>query len=405
MGIRVLWGLTAIGVAFVAGCGGGDGGGGANGGASSGTGGSVAGSGGGAAGSGGSDVAGSGGSSGSGGSNVSGSGGTSGASAEVPIDEFAEAYARALCAYNQRCSPFFSVSYPNLEACVVYSVMVLGSLSEHGLEPAVARGTVEYDAAGAGACLAMLESSSCETAFDGETCDEMARGLLSQGDSCLVSAECGAGLFCETLTCPGACTQRRGEGAECEESTECLEGLRCHIGACAVPTAAGAECDANLAPCTSGLSCVAGDDGVARCSPQGAIAARAVGEACELGNDGLCVEGAYCAFSRTDAGVSGVCAPRVGSGEACQFGLPDACPSGQYCNADTEGDLSGRCVPRLALGDACTNSAGCPPLETTCVAGSCRAWAVIGEACVDDAQCIAGGPCEAGFCAAPECAE
>jgi hypothetical protein len=385
--------VTVIGVAFGVACGGGDDDGvrSSGGAAETGTGGSSSGSGGSAA--------------GAGGSNVSGTGGTSGADGAVPVEEFAQAYARALCAYNRRCNPLFSASYASLEECIDYSVLVLGSLSAHGLEPAVERGTIEYDAAGVSECLATLENASCESAFDGETCGEMAVGLLEQGDSCLVSAECAEGLFCETLTCPGACTQRREEGAACEEPAECLEGLRCFLGECATPTAAGAPCDSSAAPCVSGYTCLTGDDGVDRCSPISAITARAIGEPCEVGSYGLCVEGAYCAFSRSETGVSGRCAPRVASGEACQFGLPDACPSGQYCNADTEGDLSGRCEPRLALGDACTSSVGCPALEATCVGGSCRTWAVIGEACVDDAQCITGGPCENGFCAAPECAE
>jgi hypothetical protein len=142
----------------------------------------------------------------------------------------------------------------------------------------------------------------------------------------------------------------------------------------------GADCglDVESLVCGTGASCVLGLDFCGSCR-----VLVAAGGACG-GGEGTC--------GPTGACVNSVCEERVPAGAPCAGG--GTCVSGTTCVA---GVCLGPTV--VTVGAACDQAHRCP-YKSQCVASTCVAQVLQGEACGAVSPC-ASGYCSAGICAAP----
>jgi hypothetical protein len=291
-------------------------------------------------------------------------------------------------------------------------------------------------------------------------CGRAIRGRVEEGDECLDSAECMAGLFCDkddAQTCPGACralanvgescaTIRCDKGFVCDREDRCRESST--VGqACAAafdcPTAE--DCDENRNCTRENLWC---DIEQQRCS-----SAPDEGEACGwleqaggtfvyceanhwcdadvitrtgqcrvLGKEGApcksngCEDGLFCAdYSVLESENLGTCSKPRSLGEPCE--QRSECKSDLWCDENQECALaqevgeSCSAISLCASGLACLNDRcatlvfpgdACDEELTTCSVGICRDgvcenYAKIGESCATDGDCM-HATCISGIC-------
>lgn len=188
---------------------------------------------------------------------------------------------------------------------------------------------------------------------------------------CGAADECASGLLCAPLPCRGftcerICVAPTTEGGPCAAEDVCLDGLTCRAGRCArVP---------------EGASCAA--DG---CGPDQAC----VDDVCE----GLAEQGEPCATNsscRSPYTCNGAICVGTDVGDLCPS--EDACPGELIC-------MASRCVARPVQDEACSTELPCAEGHE-CLEGVCRAYAPIGDACLEVA-CAPGAFCEAGICVGP----
>ena len=145
------------------------------------------------------------------------------------------------------------------------------------------------------------EGEGCVFALDGQADDPFSLscqpvGSGAEGDRCMKTAECGAGLGCSAYDGTGRCRQyccALSRTLECPEGQFCRVGLDSEEMGFAVGLCDGCDgCDPlDADACGSGLSCypLPGSIDCTACLPPGA---RKPGEACELSTD--CARGSAC---------------------------------------------------------------------------------------------------------------
>lgn len=224
--------------------------------------------------------------------------------------------------------------------------------------PASCQGAIEAKVEAGGACNSVLnyecvdgycDIQSMEACFlEGSTCrsyvapdgdcsaDRCAPGYACSGDVCVASPPvtileeggdcsvdytlCDDGLRCSS----GTCVARTAASGACEESYECLEGLRCIEDACTAPYGVGHECAGG--DCAEGLYC--NEEALCAASP-------GLGEGCATppsGDQVQCVD-SFCDDTATPAPV---CAAFYEPGQPCflhndELRFLTACGPGYAC--------------------------------------------------------------------------
>jgi hypothetical protein len=236
-------------------------------------------------------------------------------------------------------------------------------------------------------------------------------------------------LSCEPAPAGSLCTFLR----VCDENSWCdlIGGVRCRPRA-----ALGQECQNSpirgVETCAVGSLCLAGDDGVSRCSKspavgeactstcadgaacyQGTCAAPPVGQACDPYGTG-CPEGFVCADRRDYICVppslkdqecrdTMECAPglfcenyrscvdRKVAGTECSDTVE--CLENLWCNRDSR-----TCEPRATQGTECRTYEDACALGFYCDSSTCEALKAPGESCSSDEVCASGACYGSGFC-------
>ena len=333
------------------------------------------------------------GASGSGGSNTGGTGG-----AGIPLDEAPAAIADALC--------------EKLETCVGAAAMellfydeecrVAGSkLLENTVVATIDETGSDYDPASVPACVEAFEALDCEgvSLTFPEECKQILGGLKADGEPCVRSLECEAGLYCTTGSCPGTCSVPIAQGSPCALGDSCADGLTCFQGVCEPLGKENEECGGTVRPaCLTGLFCGGADDAAmtpGMCIRTTDVFVLTQNAICSVSNPpSLCKEGLSCPV----IGLPSRCLPRVESGGVCQLAVPDMCPEGEYCNA-------GSCAPLPGAGDNCAVGIILKPTcqaYLRCIDGKCRRLGDIGNTCLVGGECYSG-TCFDGECVAPRC--
>jgi len=301
----------------------------------------------------------------------------------VAIGDYADEVIAGLCQTLMRCSRTdTSLQYVQAIAgdearCRTALPRVFNHLPYvfDGYEAAVAAGTVTYDPAQAGICMAFLGCGcrSFESPFVGP-CRDVFTGTVTDGAECPTSAACssvGAEMArCESgaLGDPRTCRAYRiGEeptdGMRCSYLLGCADGLYCDgdTERCRPLVTEGMAC-VRTVECQAGLTCEGG----------GCLAttvAMSVGEECN--GDSILLP----------------CDPLTGLVCVEAMSPPDACV------AYTDGLPGSPCIagPRGA-------SLMCAP-DSRCISGTCVLARDVGETCMRDDEC-ASYSCAAGSCAA-----
>lgn len=185
-----------------------------------------------------------------------------------------------------------------LVVCVAVALLAAGGQTACNLDVAVPSGSVDLDIVADGAA-------------DGRGDEVLAVEGKGVGEACAVDGECRSGLGCEAASCQPAGTT--AAGAPCLISPECGAGLYCSFTGLCAQAGAGAE----GAPCASGADCqadhvcvLAGFQGT--CAPGGE---RDVGQPCQGLAD--CYGGLRCAGDGTCAAGSALFGAPFFAGVAC----------------------------------------------------------------------------------------
>jgi hypothetical protein len=284
--------------------------------------------------------------------------GCSSGGGSVP-DDYPERVRDAYCDYYARCGVFHSA-----DECAASNYVPMLALDPSQRE-AIARGTVQFDAARAESCLDNIASLPCddsnESIFVARThvCDLVLAGTVDNGGACAFDLECRSQRCgvpaCEDACCIGTCFgeavgEVAAQGAACSSHTPCAEGLYCSDAKICVAQAFMGECNSNLA-CMDGTACLDHE-----CRPLPAL-----GEPCDL----LCLDIAA-----------------------------------TYCSLDSH-----TCVRYGALGDACSPTARCLNVYQCDATQHCALSPIaIGAPCfINDACAGDGGFCDlTGHCSLPK---
>ena len=325
------------------------------------------------------------------------------------IEDIPDMLAGVFCDTLSACRPFFDMQFG--DGCVERTSADLENGDFVYVAQAIEAGTIVYNAGRVNACLGAISAVGCDL-FGGsripEVCLEAFDGQVAVGGDCSIDAECTGTAFCVANTCPGTCTEPRGEAGACLEDDHCNDGLLCDGQSCAVPRQQGDSCGDTLASCGGGLLCTGGDDDSGTpgtCEPFEEVFALAEGESCDFIAGEFCATGLACVIEADlDLGVLiQSCEPPVASGAACRLALPNHCPDGEYCDGlDTDnGVFEGTCKALPGDGIACAAGSitGCAE-GRSCVNGTCRTVRENGGACSDDEECYSEN-CDSGVCAAP----
>lgn len=360
----------------------------------------------------------------------------------VATEKFAEEYANALCAREQRCG---SLAPYLVDQCKADTYERIGATD---VQKAVAAGRLTYDADKARACVDGIQNTPCLSASISDevqaTCYAALQGTVQKGAECSFLFECAVGScqLSDEGTCPGVCPteeQVSGLGQPCSNFRypKCDEraGLRCSGGTCVQPAGQGADCIDNNG-CTSGFVCIYKDGAeMGTCTP---LAKE--GSGCS--EDASCAAGLFCTGDN-------ICSPRLAEGKPCGLAPDDIdaalrgseCQEGLTCKGsalDTEGNpIAGTCTKVSAEGGACQAApentqiflTGCqdgldcnggtcalPPVSGPCPQSGCRYGVAycddetntcqllrqLGETCTIPPQCASRNCGPDGTCIAAE---
>jgi hypothetical protein len=185
-------------------------------------------------------------------------------------------------------------------------------------------------------------------------------GKRADGQPCAFSGQC-LSAFCalsKSSTC-GVCAHTTATGDACDQHV-CSRGQECVANACQVPGTIGATCDANH-PCGYQLSCVTS---TASCVPAGTV----VGASCES---------AHATMPGCDPDSALVCDP-----------MNKICATSIYAGAGQPCGLVGTNIVLCHAASLCFGAQGKTP-------GTCKAYALEGQACDTDAgpTCMAPARC------------
>jgi hypothetical protein len=329
---------------------------------------------------------------------------------DVPLDRLVDQYTKAICEARAECFGPFSNRWAGSTGfgggCEeTYRPYVKLSVEQY-LKPAIARGAVLYDPTAAGAYIQSLPATYCTP---GKSDDRVAvelgsaiAPLLSVGDSCYWSQECGASLYCDYAQgCPGKCAVQKASGADCSSDIECLRGYSCASKKCAPKRAQGQPCGGNLPACQHPQLC-AEVIGNGLCETPVSLARSQNGEQClPLSDVGQCVAGFGCLSDDPNNPLLMHCRPLGPTGSDCSIlSTLDGCADGFYCQPPSMG-TNGVCQPTPGVGQPCAIDA---LKNQLCSAGLlCNAQGVcahpraLGEPCGGEGECI-GGTCKGGKC-------
>ncbi len=368
-----------------------------------------------------------------------------GATPVTSAQQFEVAFADALCDHLFRCpisdddTLYLRTVIGTRAACARFASSVVEPWSY--LRPALAAGTVRYDAAAGMRCIARLRGMCRTDGLDVEAlaqqCPDVFVGSVAAGGTCHTSFECVPSAYCQRAesatgpsTCPGTCRPRIAAGATCD-----FDGRRC-----ARPADGWAECRANGdtmptcravtvgAPAGESQPCgyipVAGRDAVTMVPCQQGLWCTsrvqagtcrrplAVGAPC-LDDDDVCAGDALCASAGMGMPRTCMVIPmRTRVGETCGATVLALCnPTARLrCSSNNGGTCvstgTGAAGSTCARGDlsffscdpglVCRTNAGGAP--------TCQRPGAVGEACDNDGDC-ASGSCDnvANRCAARAC--
>ena len=274
----------------------------------------------------------------------------------------------------QYCAQVVPAACPALVACGVHVDLAscVDRLRDTGCgpEPArVAEGRVMFDGEAALDCVLERQAdTSCPVGrLWPEACERVFTGTVSDGESCVDTADCGDDSYCAGLDvqCPGRCAARKPLGAAATGYDECADGLYEYEDICQRPVARGKSCsptDGTIIQrrCESGFGCDQTDiclpwrgpgercgPGVGICDRSDCIGgrcqrARRPGEACDLFGmvHGQCAEGLDCDGPRYEETF---CVVPPAAGEPCSRGT---CGEGLRCQSEM-------CVPLAMAGQRC----------------------------------------------------
>jgi hypothetical protein len=254
--------------------------------------------------------------------------------------------------------------------CNVTPGIVVTSECTRTLSAALRSKAVELSAAAVDACIAAYEKSleGCDwvgpfAAGPPPECRGIVTGVLSFGQQCRSSLECGGVLRCKGVgpTTPGHCTAPNGNGDVCGTTVDALAtyvrqndvdkthpecaGGRCIKHRCATPARENEECQVTL-DCDEGLQCVGAAGATApRPAKKGKGGAAPPLRKCQkrpLPKEGEACPGAVCAG---DLGcVMGKCTARKSGGADCMNDFE--CRGGCI---RTEPNKPGKCGPRCDI--------------------------------------------------------
>ena len=266
------------------------------------------------------------------------------------------ARATAYCAMLQSCTPFsLQRDYKDMNDCIARSSL-----------------TCPQRAGLAGSGITAASLNACAQGYASLSCVDFQSGVNFLPAACqpagtlAAGAVCGDDRQCQSAYCKigattcGVCTVKVAEGAACAASADCAAGLLCNTTTkkCATPADTGASC--KTAPCKPGLYCDSGSStcgaglGVgAACTTTASRCDGAKGYFCD-GTTNKCVAeqlaqpGAACnpaPGSRVICGGSShcygaigarTCIPDANDGAACDFGVVSSgpgCRTGAICAA------------------------------------------------------------------------
>lgn len=263
--------------------------------------------------------------------------------APLPLDQFAERAAAAVCNTIAPCCGAQGIQYDDAACKAGWK----GFYDEWMIEP-VKAGLVKYDENAAGGCMAWMETRSCTAPTDSpEACAQAFQGTKNAGEACTTEMECISppGGFASCGSGPGGtagtCVQEpRGKvgdvcGGTCTDHGD--GSISCSVAGTEPPGTSVANCFTN-----DGLYC----DGTCK-------ALAVIGAPCTA--DG-CVEGAFCA--------NDVCMAKQPIGGEC--GLEsDACGDDAFCDTNA----TGKCTAKKAAGAPCVSWDEC---QGTCNDGVCE---------------------------------
>lgn len=346
----------------------------------------------------------------------------------VRLDTLCAPLAAATCRLHLSCRS--GVSRELLLACEAHITSACEA-ERPRLEARIAAGRLRFDALALADCEARAALVTCGTPAEmqaalGDGCDRVLVGRLAADSACQDAGDCAPGLACVTRdgACPGTCEPLGARGARCDaELAPCASGLACEEGRCVPAQVALGEACVATAQCPTTSYC---DDDTATC-----VTRKARAKVCT--DDEQCAAADYCRFLALGEDVAletGTCEPRLGPGRVCDplvggcadglacdearaecVPLPDSAGEGCVADASPCGESTGLvcdaslCELEPMLGDACDPNA--PTCRFgVCVAhdasgvGTCDAFLAPGAACGDDASCGALA-CVDGHCARP----
>ncbi len=326
----------------------------------------------------------------------------------IPIEDMPQKIAAAICAAFEECLGDFHGLMMGDEDCQQLIENGFANGAYQTMLEAIDAGTASYHGDKAQACLDALAALGCDAMVSHSIpeCDEVFVGTVAEGGDCTYGIECVGDLFCKIeAACPGTCSSRGGNGADCEDDDHCQDGMFCDEGTstCASPVVQGASCGGSSGDeCAPGLMCAGEDeDGgtPGTCSTPAEVFVGEVGDSCDLMEGLWCQLGAYCAivdFVAPDTLVS-ECVAAADSGGSCHPAAPDMCPAGEYCDVPDQ-SLDGSCQPLPQAGEACGGSWSkqCE-LYHRCVNDLCYALEENGGSCTDDEICYSDS-CNSGTC-------
>jgi len=239
--------------------------------------------------------------------------------------------------------------------------IVLTSECTRTLSAAMRHGALSLSAAAVDACLTAYDQTLAGCDWVGPfppgpppECLGIFEGKLAQGAKCRSSLECRGDLRCVGLgpTTPGTCAPAGSGGETCGGTVDPLAGFtrqtdvdarhpeckeRCIKHRCAPPAAEGAACQIS-SDCQDGLQCLPAPGGAPKLGvpAKRCVAGRAPSKEGEACPGGLCEGGLQC--------IRGRCAQRLAGGEACTADFE--CKGGCLRAA---GAPKGTCGPRCDI--------------------------------------------------------
>jgi hypothetical protein len=325
------------------------------------------------------------------------------ASEPFDLKGFSSNLAKAVCDSLRDCLGEQKLrAFVDNEDCEVHFAKAFAQSDFGALHDSVENGRMQLHPDGLERCYADTRKLGCaiQTERLPASCTSALKGMVKEGESCTIGADCAGESFCPATECPRVCTARRAAAGSCERDEECRSGLICVQGQCAKPAALDQACaGTSKGVCELGTSCVGSSkDQAGKCLANSDVQVGELGAVCTPGGS-LCQEGLSCAYDG-DQGFN--CQEAAESGASCHLALPTQCPASEYCTAE-DVTSEGKCAALPKDGEACVLGSECAGGHV-CVRAAegevvCKRVRDLAEACDVDAECRSSR-CATGKCAA-----